>query len=101
MFQLPLLVNHATTGHKLQGKTMDQLIIAEWSKMKNWAYVVLSRVRSLAGLYLLKAIPNDIDFRPDPRYLAMMDRLRETKLRTPIDVLELHNSFASQGNMFL
>jgi hypothetical protein len=25
-------------------------VVAEWSKVKNWAYVVLSRVRSLAGL---------------------------------------------------
>jgi hypothetical protein len=27
-------------------------VVAEWSKVKNWAYVVLSRVRSLAGLWL-------------------------------------------------
>lgn len=98
-YHLPLLVNHATTGHKLQGKSMDALIIAEWSRMKNWAYVVLSRVRSLAGLYLLSPIPDDIDFLPDPRYVDMMNRLRsrkETILRTYNDefVFDLHEIFA-------
>jgi hypothetical protein len=33
-----------------QGKSVNELVVAEWSKVKNWAYVVLSRVRSLAGL---------------------------------------------------
>jgi AAA domain len=99
-FQFPLLVNHATTGHKLQGKTLDALIIAEWSKVKNWAYVVLSRVRSLAGLYLLRPIPADIDFSPDPRYVEMMERLRQSKLRTPNDafVNDMHNSFEFPSN---
>jgi hypothetical protein len=31
---LPVIVNHATTGHKLQGKTVKSLVIAEWSKVK-------------------------------------------------------------------
>jgi hypothetical protein len=31
-------------------KSVNELVVAEWSKVKNWAYVVLSRVRSLAGL---------------------------------------------------
>ena len=48
--QIPVLGNYATTGHKLQRKSVDELVIAEWSKVKNWAYVVLSRVRTLAGL---------------------------------------------------
>lgn len=101
LFQFPLLLNHATTGHKLQGKSLDTLIIAEWSRLKNWAYVVLSRVRSLAGLYLMTPIPDDIDFRPDPRYLAMMDRLRVNKLCTPDDkfVTELHAEFESSNDL--
>ena len=48
--QFPVVVNHATTVHKLQGKTMDRLVIAEWCAEKNWAYVAISRVRTLAGL---------------------------------------------------
>jgi hypothetical protein len=83
--QFPVLINYATTGHKLQGKSLDELLIAEWSKVKNWAYVVLSRVRTLAGLFLEKAIPDDIDFKPHPDYLEMMERLRNTILATPIE----------------
>jgi hypothetical protein len=82
--QFPVVGNYATTGHKLQGKSLDELVIAEWSKVKNWAYVVLSRVRTLAGLFLEKPIPEDIDFSPNPDYLDMMSNLRQTILVIPI-----------------
>jgi hypothetical protein len=45
--------NNATTGHKLQGMSKDVIIVESWptaSMFKNWEYVVLSRVRTLAGL---------------------------------------------------
>jgi hypothetical protein len=32
-----VILNNATTGHKLQGKTIKSLVIAEWSRVKNWA----------------------------------------------------------------
>ena len=73
-----VVLNHATTGHKLQGKTMDALVVAEWSNVKNWAYVVLSRVKTLEGLFSLKPIPDSIDFAPKPEYSDMMNRLRKT-----------------------
>jgi hypothetical protein len=47
LLYLPIIMNHATTGHKLQGKTVESLVLAEGSKVKNWAYIVLSRVRTL------------------------------------------------------
>jgi hypothetical protein len=34
---LPVIMNHTITGHKLQGKTLTSLVIAEWSRVKNWA----------------------------------------------------------------
>ena len=86
--QFPVLGNYATTGHKLQGKSVDELVIAEWSKVKNWAYVVLSRVRTLPGLFLSEPIPDNIDFRPAPEYLDMMENLRKTILATPINTEE-------------
>jgi hypothetical protein len=86
---LPVIVNHATTGHKLQGKTVKSLVIAEWSKTKNWAYVVLSRVKTLTGLFLTQPIPEDIDFSPPNDYLDMMANLRQTILATPEQVSEL------------
>jgi len=95
MTAFPANLNHATTGHKLQGKSMDELVIVEWSKRDSakWAYVAISRVRTLDGLYLLEPIPEDIDFTPDPEYLAMMDRLRSNVLATPEQVQELMQQF--------
>jgi hypothetical protein len=85
--QFPVVVNYATTGHKLQGKSLDKLLIAEWSNAKNWAYVVLSRVRTLEGLFLKDNIPLEIDFSPSPEYLDMMQRLRATILVNSIDTV--------------
>jgi hypothetical protein len=89
---LPVIVNHATTGHKLQGKTVKSLVIAEWSKVKNWAYVVLSRVKTLSGLFLMSPIPEDIDFGAAEDYLDMMLTLRQRILATPDQVTELKNN---------
>ena len=86
---LPVIVNHAKTGHKLQGKTVKSLVIAEWSRVKNWAYVVISRVKTLSGLFLLKPVPEDIDFSPAEEYLEMMTILRKTILAYPKQVAEL------------
>ena len=87
--QFPVILNHATTGHKLQGKSLDELVVAEWSKTKNWSYVVLSRVRSLEGLFLMEPIPGDIDFKPSEDYINMMEDLRKTILKTPDDVADM------------
>jgi hypothetical protein len=92
MKYLPVLVNHATTGHKLQGKTVAKLVIAEWSNLKNWAYVVISRVKTLDGLFLLKPIPQDYDFSPASDYLDMMAYLRQNIQATPDQVAELKQS---------
>ena len=64
-------------------------MVVEWSKTKNWAYVVLSRVRSLDGLFLMEPIPEKIDFKPSDDYIYMMDDLRKTILKTPEDVADL------------
>lgn len=81
----PIIGNFATTGHKLQGKTMANLVIAEWRDTENWAYVVLSRVRTLAGIFLLEALPESFSFAPAPEYLSMMERLRKSILATALD----------------
>lgn len=85
----PVLLNYATTGHKLQGKSLDHLIISEWNATENWAYVVLSRVRTLDGLFLFEPIPLDINFEPSEKYKNMMKRLR-TKLAKIEDVQDLY-----------
>jgi hypothetical protein len=95
--QFPVIINHATTGHKLQGKSMDALVIAEWSEVENWAYVCLSRVRTLDGLYFITEIPETISFKPDAEYLAMMQRLRNTILATEKDVQEMKSTLNISG----
>jgi hypothetical protein len=76
-------------GHKLQGKTVVFLVIAEWSRVKNRNYVVFSPARKLSGLFLMEPIPEDINFLPGSKYLEMMADLRKTILATPEQVLEL------------
>jgi hypothetical protein len=53
-------------------------VIAEMSRVRNWLYVVLSRVKKLENLFLLKPIPDDIDCSPSPEHLDMMNRLRKS-----------------------
>jgi hypothetical protein len=73
----PVLINHATTGHKLQGQTKSSLCISDWHDGANWPYVVLSRVTSsLSGLFLLKPLRADHDFSHDERLTQMLTRMR-------------------------
>ena len=48
--QFSLVSNTATTGHKLQGCTVDSIFVTDWRYDGTWAYVVLSRVRTMKGL---------------------------------------------------
>jgi hypothetical protein len=65
MKQIPANSNYATTGHKLQGMSKDAIIVLSWptsglaGMFKNWEYVVLSCVRTLSGLFLVKPIDMD------------------------------------------
>lgn len=52
MVQLPVNLNDATTAHKLQGASKNLLIVNNWAYSHGWVYTVLSRVRTLRGLFL-------------------------------------------------
>ena len=80
MTQLPINVNDATTGHKLQGMSKDIVIITSWPKgglFKNWEYVVLSRVRTREGLYLFQPIDMDKSFLPSNELDHFFERARK------------------------
>ena len=70
MTQIPANSNDATIGHKLQGLSKDTIVVTSWptgglvAMFKNWEYVVLSRVRTLSGLYLVEPIDMDKSFKP-------------------------------------
>ncbi len=39
--QVPFVSKSATTGHKLQGVTLESIFVNDWRYDKNWAYVVV------------------------------------------------------------
>ena len=58
--QLPILINNATTGHKLQGSGVNEIFVHNWSYVKNWVYVILSRVKTKMGLYTRQKLSTDL-----------------------------------------
>ncbi len=82
MKQIPANSNDATIGQKLQGMSKDAIIVSSWptrglaAMFKNWEYVVLSRVRTLSRLYLVKPIDMDKSFQPSPQLTSYMDKIR-------------------------
>jgi hypothetical protein len=82
--QIPINANIATTGHKLQGMSKDILIINDWNyKCANWIYVVLSRVRTLKGLYLMKPLDLNKKFNVPQELIRFEQRMKALK-ETPI-----------------
>ena len=83
---LPVLVNHVTTGHKLQGQSKDSIFVHAWPYTKNWPYVVLSRVHSLAGLFLRTKLDPSKNFSNDSRITHMLNNFHRNKApRDPED----------------
>jgi len=50
--QFPLNIANARTVHKLKGRSVDNLMISNWSYTSNWIYVVLSRIKTSQGLFV-------------------------------------------------
>jgi hypothetical protein len=83
MNQIPANSNDRTTGHKLQGMSKDAIIVSSWptgdlSKIfKNWEYVVLSRVRTLSGLYLVDPIDMEKLFNSSSQLRPYIDKIKQ------------------------
>ena len=86
--QVPVNSNIATTGHKLQGMSKDTLIVNSWNyRCANWVYVVLSRVRTLGGLYLMKPLDLERRFNVPEHLIRFEQRLKDHKERPILDML--------------
>ena len=87
--QFPIISNSATTGHKLQGCTCDDLLVNDWNYTSNWAYVVLSRVRTMKGLYLRALLSEDLANYSMPR--EMKDMLSDFRQRISLSTLSIED----------
>jgi hypothetical protein len=79
--QIPVIINNATTGHKLQGSSVDNLFVHTWNYVMNWPYVILSRVRTLDGLFLRQKLSKDLSKYQVPQSLKNM--MRKFEQHTP------------------
>ena len=74
-------------GSKLQGRSKDTLIVTSWPKFKNnvifqnWEYVVLSRVRTLNGLFLVKPMDTEKSYAPTHELIKYMKRAKRAEKR--------------------
>lgn len=63
---------------------MENILVEDWMNQKHWAYVVMSRVCTMAGLKLRRRLPEDLSqFEPDPginTLLRSLDRVKPDML---------------------
>jgi len=98
--KMGILMNDATTGHKLQGMSKDKLIVVSWTFIPNWIYVVLSRVRTLKGLFLLKPLPTDcLDKFQVPRDLQAFERRMRNLERSIFEARERNMASLNQRRL--
>ena len=75
--QLPIISNSATTGHKLQGTGVDHIFIHNWHYAKNWPYVLMSRVKTMSGLFLRRPLDRNLSkYKKSPALQRFFDKLR-------------------------
>jgi hypothetical protein len=79
--QIPIKINNATSGHKLQGSSINKLFIHSWHYQKNWPYVILSKVKSFEGLFLRKQLDSNLKRYKIPNELTHM--INELKNLSP------------------
>ena len=75
--QIPVISSDAITGHKLQDLTKDNLIVYSWNKITEWIYVVLSRVKTLEGLFLVRPLKLTDIKPPSKEYLSFLQRMKD------------------------
>jgi hypothetical protein len=84
--QFPIISNNCTTGHKLQGCTVEAILVNSWFYGANWAYVVLSRVKTMNGLFLRERLSYDLTkYEKPPAMKRMLQTFKDTISMEMID----------------
>ena len=78
--QIPLVLSWATTIHKSQGMTLSRAEMDLGSQVFEYgqAYVALSRVKSLEGLYLTNFNPSKI--KANPKVIAFYKKMKQYRV---------------------
>ena len=92
--QFPLALAWACTVHKVQGLTLNKIVISfELFKQRSFnygqIYVPLSRATSLQGLYVLGKLEHK-HIKADPRVIEEYERLRNTSLLEDNSNFQVH-----------
>jgi len=90
--QLPLVPTYAYTDYKSQGRTLERIIVDLASANGQGAYVMLSRVKSLSGLVILRWFP------PTKIYGRMSEDLRNELKR--LSLLEVATSTNTHTTLY-
>ena len=75
--QLPLIIAWGVTAHKIQGASLDAAVMSLGSNIfeDNQAYVMLSRVKTLEGVFLSSFDPSVVRAHPDAvAYYKMLEQ---------------------------
>jgi hypothetical protein len=96
--QFPIISNSATTGHKLQGYTALFLLVLQWFYHVNWAYTVLSRVRTMAGLYMMRPLSRDLKKYEMPKEMKNMVAAFRDKLPMRMFSSSEYNTMQQESN---
>ena len=91
--QFPLSLAWACTVHKVQGLTLNKIVISfELFKQRSFnygqIYVALSRATSLQGLYVLGKLEHK-HIKADPRVIEEYERLRSTSVLEENDNIQI------------
>ena len=77
MVQFGVNSKKATTINKLQGVSLNRMVIRSWSyKFPNWIYIALSRVRTLSGFFICEKSNENKKFDVEPNLLEEEKRLQ-------------------------
>ena len=88
VFQFSCVLSLVLTGHKMQGISTDAIILGslapkDKSGNTGWLYVILSRVRTIQGLFLVEKIKeNHMEYIMRSDVQREMTRLRKIQLET-------------------